>query len=66
MFVPEVDDPTCEQMEERMSTTHPLGIPHTQPSRAPQARLFVASAAAPCTGGGPLPVSGGLSEVNAR
>jgi hypothetical protein len=45
---------------------HSQGIPYTQPSGAPQAKLFFACAAVRCISGGALAASDGLFAVNAR
>jgi SDR family mycofactocin-dependent oxidoreductase len=65
MFVPEVENPTREQAEERMKAMHPLGIPYVEPEDISQAILFLASDGARYISGEALAVSGGMMAMNA-
>lgn len=64
MFVPEVENPTREQAEERMAAMHPMGIPYVEPSDISQAILFLASDAARYISAEALTVSAGMLALN--
>lgn len=63
-FVPDVENPTREQAEERMRAMHPLQIPYVEPSDISQAILFLASDSARFISGEALTVSAGQIASN--
>jgi SDR family mycofactocin-dependent oxidoreductase len=64
MYVPEVQNPTREQAEERMRQGHPLRIPYIEPQDISEAILFLASDEARYITAEALAVSAGLLAMN--
>jgi SDR family mycofactocin-dependent oxidoreductase len=63
-FVPEVENPTREQAEERMRAMHPMQLPYVEPVDISHAILFLASDAARYISGEALSVSLGQIAAN--